>query len=356
MSDYLEIDFLPVGDKSSGDAILIRYCIDNVITINSIDGGYSDTADTVSDHMVRYYGTKSIQNLVITHPDRDHASGAKKIIENLDVANVWMNRPWLYAAELINRFSKFSNVDNLEKRLREIYPFLNAVESAALERGIPIHDAFQGTEISNFTVLAPTKKRFLDLIVESEKSPQSVKVATASASDKLLEVIYKLKDAMWGTETFSGDETAAENEMSIIQYANICNSKVLLTGDAGRRGLQEAIEYAPNIGLVLPGIDKFQVPHHGSRRNVNSEILDSILGKKFDNVQSESSKNFSAIISAAKNDPDHPKNVVVRAMWHRGGNVVSTNGVTINSSAGDAPQREGWGPAPSIPYPAQEEE
>jgi beta-lactamase superfamily II metal-dependent hydrolase len=323
---------------------------------NAIDGGYSDTIDTVKNHMGNYYGTKSIQNLVITHPDRDHASGAKNIIENCDVARVWMNRPWLYASELLDRFSKFSNVENLEQRLREIYPFLSAAESAAIEKGIPIYDAFQGTLISDFTVLAPSKSRFLDLIVESEKSPQSAKVAKAGRSDSFLEKIYNLKDALWGTETFSNQETASENEMSIIQYANICNSKVLLTGDAGRGSLQEAINYAPNVGLDLPGIDKFQVPHHGSRRNVSSDILDAILGSKFEGIQSESAKKFSAIISAAKNDSDHPKKAVIRAMWHRGGAVVATNGESVRSSAGAAPDRDGWKPVASIPYPDQEEE
>jgi beta-lactamase superfamily II metal-dependent hydrolase len=286
---------------------------------NAIDGGYSDTIDTVKNHMGNYYGTKSIQNLVITHPDRDHASGAKNIIENCDVARVWMNRPWLYASELLDRFSKFSNVENLEQRLREIYPFLSAAES-------------------------------------SEKSPQSAKVAKAGRSDSFLEKIYNLKDALWGTETFSNQETASENEMSIIQYANICNSKVLLTGDAGRGSLQEAINYAPNVGLDLPGIDKFQVPHHGSRRNVSSDILDAILGSKFEGIQSESAKKFSAIISAAKNDSDHPKKAVIRAMWHRGGAVVATNGESVRSSAGAAPDRDGWKPVASIPYPDQEEE
>jgi hypothetical protein len=46
------------------------------------------------------------------------------------------------------------------------------------------------------------------------------------------------------------------------------------------RALTEAADYAPHIGLTLPRIDRFQVPHHGSRRNVSTEILDRWLGER----------------------------------------------------------------------------
>ena len=66
--------------------------------------------------------------------------------------------------------------------------------------------------------------------------------------------------------------------MSVIQYANLCSKKILLTADAGCRALAEAAVYAPTVGLSLPGIDRFQVPHHGSRRNLSTDILDLWLG------------------------------------------------------------------------------
>ena len=65
--------------------------------------------------------------------------------------------------------------------------------------------------------------------------------------------------------------------MSVIQYANLCSEKILLTADAGRDALTEAADYAPWAGLILPGINRFQVPHHGSRRNLSTEILNRWL-------------------------------------------------------------------------------
>ena len=68
--------------------------------------------------------------------------------------------------------------------------------------------------------------------------------------------------------------------MSVVQYATLCDEKILLAGDAGREGLSEAADSAPFIGLRLPGIDRFHVPHHGSRRNVSTEVLDRWLGPR----------------------------------------------------------------------------
>ena len=49
-------------------------------------------------------------------------------------------------------------------------------------------------------------------------------------------------------EVFSPNETSAENEMSIVQYANICGQRVVLTADAGRAALAEAADYTPYEG------------------------------------------------------------------------------------------------------------
>jgi len=155
----------------------------------------------------------------------------------------------------------------------------------------------------------------------------------------------------WGDEIFPDDDTSPENNMSVVQFANLCGENILLTGDAGRATLSEAIEYSPVAGLTLPGIDKIQVPHHGSRHNVSSELLDDLLGPKLDSPQ----KNFTSVISAAKEDKDHPKKSVIRAFIHRGGKVVTTEGSNIRTGH-NAPPREGWTSVESIPYPEEQEE
>lgn len=143
--------------------------------------------------------------------------------------------------------------------------------------------------------------------------------------------------------------------MSVVQYAYLVGERILLTGDAGRRALEHVIQYAPYVGLALPGIDRFQVPHHGSRRNVSTELLDAILGKRYENQDDTPDHKFSALISSALADEDHPRKSVERAMRHRGGYVVATEGQNIRSSK-NAPSRPGWSSIAPRPYPSEQEE
>lgn len=365
MTDFFEIDFLEVGTKRSGDAIVARYRQAGTTTIHVTDGGYQDTGPVLAAHIRKYYNNPLyIDHVVVTHPDGDHASGICTILDEFTIGALWMLRPWQYANELIPRFSRFTSVENLKRRLHEIYPFISAVEERALKKGIPIFEPFQGTTIGAFSVLAPTKARYLDLVVESDKTPDSVAkanedrlLALGGLAAEILRKSINLIRAGWGAETFPPEETSAENDMSVVQYARLCDNKILLTGDAGRGGLTEAADFGESIGLILPGIDRFQVPHHGSRRNVSSELLDRWLGEKLAKPLPEGEARFTAIVSASQDDPDHPRKAVVRALVHRGARVVSTDdGRGTKRTSYNAPEREGWTAAKPLPYPEDQEE
>lgn len=357
MADFFEIDFLDVESKKSGDAIPIRYEIGGQTRIHVTDGGFQDTGDMVIEHINKYYGTPTrLDAVVVSHPDGDHAGGLRKMFDEYDIGELWMLRPWLYADELIDRFSRFTSVENLIKRLKELYPNLVALEELAEDHDVPIYEPFQGAAIGAFTVMAPTKARYLDLVVESDKTPEATKEAEASllrAAGALVEKVVTFIRAVWGQETFPEEDTGAENNMSVVQYANLCGNRVLLTADAGRAALDEAADYAPYVGLSLPGIDRIQVPHHGSRHNVSTELLDRWLGPRLA-APSDPAK-FTAVLSAAKKDKDHPRKSVVRAFIHRGGNVITTEGGSKRTGH-NAPDRDGWVPAEPVPYPEEEEE
>jgi len=363
MANFFEVDFLNVESDKSGDAITIRYEIDGNRYIHVVDAGFQATGESVACHIRKYYGNPNyIDHVVVTHPDGDHAGGLRTILEEFEVGQLWMLRPWDYAEEIVDRFVNFSSVDNLRKRLREIYPNLAALEEIALEKGIPINEPFQGVDIGAFKVLAPSRSRYLDTIIESERTPESIeeaKQSSFSAIGQAIETVAKkavsFLRSLWGDEVFSPDETSAENEMSVVQYAIICDESILLTGDAGRSALTEAADYAESIGIVLPGVDRFQVPHHGSRRNVSTEVLNRWLGEPLTAKPEHGQTKFTAIISSAKKDEHHPRKAVVRAMWHRGALVATTEGNSVRSSK-NAPVRTGWGPVTPADYPEDQEE
>src|SRR5436305_9647824 len=93
--------------------------------------------------------------------------------------------------------------------------------------------------------------------------------------------------------------------MSVIKYMTLC-------GDA------------PLVGLSLPEIDKFQAPHHGGRRNLSTEILDRWVGPRLAQPVPEGQEHFTAAISSAKEDIQHPRKAVLRALRHRGAFILTT--------------------------------
>lgn len=362
MNDFFEIDFLDVEAAKSGDAITLRYCKNGMQNIHVVDGGFKGpengegTGDKVIQHIKKYYGASKINRVVVTHPDGDHAGGLRKVLEEFEVDELWMLRPWDYADELIERFARLSSIERLEDRLKECYPNIAALEEIANRKGIPIREPFQGAKIGEFTVLAPTKGRYLDLIEESEKTPE-VKAEQESLTGFSLafESVKNFIRAVWGDENLSNKPTSAENNMSVVQYAELNNQKIMLTGDAGREALEEAKNYlVNNLYVSLPGIDYFQVPHHGSRRNISSALLDEICGEILPFSQKGVYK-FTAVISSAKEDKDHPRKAVLRALMHRGAKVITTEGKTIRCSR-EAPKRDGWVPTTPEAYPEDQED
>ena len=330
MNDFYEIDFVKAGENKSGDAIALRYSKqgESTMFIHIVDGGYTDDGQKLVDHINHSYDNpERIDNVVLTHPDGDHAAGLETILEAFEVGTLWMNRPWNHVADLLPRFEYDYTEKGLAQRLKKDFPHTASLEKIAEENEIEIRDAFQGEAIGEFVVLSPSLSLYLDLIIESEKTPEPER--EASLAGKIYEAVREAVEyvaSFWGAENLKGNTegTSAENEMSIVQYINLNNEKILLTGDAGVRALEEAYNYAVQIGVQLPGINKFQVPHHGSRRNLSTEILNIWLREKLLIKPSSEQKTFTAMISAHENDPDHPKKAVVRALWHRGAHVAST--------------------------------
>lgn len=364
MADFYELDFLEVHTKKSGDAIAIRYKRWEETTIHVVDAGYAATGDALVAHINKHYDSPDkIDHVVVTHPDQDHAEGIIKILENFEVGTLWMNRPWLHAADLIHYFPTCNSISHLESRLHRLYPYLDDIEALALKKKIDINDTFQGAQIGAFTVLAPSRQRYVDLVANSNRTPEVIEEARGInwlGFDALMEVAKKALAYIqmeWGEEKFSSEATSNENEMSVVQFAELNGAKIVLTADAGRDGLDEAADYAPLAGLALPGVNRFQVPHHGSRRNVSTELLDRWLGERLAEPPEEGKGNFTAIISAAREDPDHPRKATVRALRHRGAKVLSTgDGKGTKRIYKAAPAREGWTTANALPYPEDQED
>lgn len=340
-----EVDFLPVGD-SFGDAIVIRYGDDTAgYYLHVVDGGRTDTAQTIIQHIDTYYPNYFINHMVVSHADNDHACGLIGVLERFDVKHLWMNRPWLYASEVIQHFHGNFTLQGLIDDIKERHSYLVELEKLALQKGTQIHEVFQGAQIGRFTVLAPSRQRYVELIPDFEKTPTSYKEDAAPKQFGLLKALMEAAktwlDEKWDIETLADNPqppTSASNESCVVQYAELeSGSRVLLTADVGPVGLTEAADYAAALRLQTPNF--VQMPHHGSRHNVTPAVLDRWLGPR----KPEGTHVGTSFCSIGANKPDYPRGQVKNAFIRRGYKVYATRTKWLSHYAGNG--HSGMSPA-----------
>jgi len=399
-----EIDFLAVGDGSrSGDAIALRYGNlfgrrdEQVVVI--IDGGDCDAGERLVSHVRTYYKAKDVNYVISTHPDCDHVSGLKVVVEQLKVGTLLMHRPWDHAHEIRQTFrdSRFTPT-GLASKLEKALAAASDLEDAARSRSIPIYEPFAGTRTPDgrLLILGPTKDYYQSLVCKFDRTPAAAKLPDSWIADALrnysrtgaasniftsassgttgLASLFgtartasstpslglfagvarerdNLVSAYLGTteaprsvigtalmDSLRGaNDTSAQNNSSAILLLSVDGQRVLFTGDAGVGALTAAASYAASVGLSLTGLDGWQVPHHGSRHNVNSAVLDLIGGP------------FAFISAAVAGKPDHPSSNVTNALIRRGTQVFGTCGLNLWHRR-DAPERSGYKAADPVPF------
>lgn len=326
--DY-EIDFLPVGE-GSGDAIVVRYGeAGHGGYLHIIDGGHTETAQTINDHLNKYYPGYPIDHMVLSHADNDHACGLIGVMENFKVSHLWMNRPWLYAEQILEHFHGNFSLQGLIDDIKQRHSYLVKLEELALQQGTVIHEVFQGDRIGAFTVLAPTRERYIESIPDFGKTPDRYSAEAADVqSTGLLRTLFEAAKKVfenWDIETLADNSTtSASNESCVVQYATLGDNGVLLTADVGPIGLAEARSYADQLGLGKPGF--VQIPHHGSRHNVTPTVLDAWLGPK----QPQGTEVGIAFCSVGSNKHEYPRAQVTNAFMRRGFAVYATRKTWIS--------------------------
>lgn len=356
-----EVDFLPVGNGGrSGDAIAIRYGIPGEYKVLVYDGGTKESGQALVNHIQQYYDTDFVDQVVNSHPDSDHASGLSVVLEELNVGELWMHRPWSHCREILHDFKDQRVTENsLADRLRESMATAWSLEEIASRRNVPIREPFSGSQLGEFIVLSPDHASYHQLIPGFAKSPEQ-KAEELAAMSKLDRVMEYLKEeakkkaaqvrrwisAKWDDENLHEDvETSNENESSVILYG--MQHRILLTGDAGIKALRAALTYAASQGIDLQECSVIQIPHHGSRHNVSPSILDDLVGKPLPEDNFEETK--MAMVSAAKESETHPRSMVVNGFVRRGAKVIATKGVSISVYL-NMPAKRGWSDAKKMEF------
>ncbi len=367
-----EIEFLPVGTGSKpGDAIVVRYGDVNFWELLVIDGGTLDSGKELVVHLKTTFGFNVVvTHALVTHPDTDHASGMREILEGLPVENLWVNLPWNFAAEARPYFAnKNWTEQGLANELRKEYDILDELVKMAVKKKIPIRQPFAGSIIGPFQVISPYRVIYPFLIPQFDRTPEPDQAAIESDGIRiekqqaglitglLGKAVAKIQN--WIPETWEnerlkdGGVTSASNESSVVLYGDFGQGRrILLTGDTGFMGLTMATNYAKKNGLPMQDFMFVQIPHHGSRRNVGPSILNTILGPiKPKGTQSHS----TAYVSAPIDDDMHPRKIVLNAFIRRGYKVFATQGKNILFSGG-FPTRPGYTSLSPLSFASQVED
>lgn len=357
--DGWEIDLLPVSEsKKSGDCILLRfgklYQGKNQQKVIIIDGGYADTAQTVKEHLKKYYkceqnGKLIIDLMILSHPDNDHISGLVKLMEDdeVEVGVLLLNAPWHTMDRSWFKDGRITD-DSLERSLKEVFDKLAVLIKTAESKGTTVKYAtdYLGTCTfgnANLHILGPDEEFYNLCIANSEKTKDKADDVPDITETKTFSSDTEEKYIKGRIEWADEDSTTAINESSIVFMFEYNNVKILFTGDAGRCALPKAFEYAKNEGIDISDATIIKMPHHGSRHNFHPDIFEVF-----------SRENQTCYISCTQGEEGtHPSKRLVNQLLEMGFKVLMTAGSTLHRGH-NAPDR-GWKSASTLnPYPTIE--
>ena len=343
-----EVDFHPVGDgEKGGDAITIQYgklnsCNEFVEKkVIVIDGGTLASGKKIVEHIKAFYKTTKVDLVVNTHPDNDHCSGLRVVINELLVKEIWMHQPWISSNDFLELFKDGRiTCNSLKERLKDALNVVSEIEGLARSKNIKLKEPFAGLTFDDgvITILGPTKNFYKELLPAFRSTPEPVNESFSANIFSMGKDIIQMEDETMEVETLDASgQTSPENNSSVISLFSYAENKFLFTGDAGIPALQQAIYFASKKQIALDNLSCLQVPHHGSKRNICPDILNSIKAKR-------------AYISCPKQgDPKHPSKKVTNALNRRGVSVLQTKG-KILCNRFNTQMREGYASATLIPF------
>lgn len=290
-SKYL-IRFFKVGENcKSGDAILIELYDDkDKPHLILIDGGYQETGDKIAAYLTERFGCNpTIDYMINTHPDRDHISGLVSLLssEKVKVKNLIINRPWI-DANIQKEFFKDRRItaNSLLERMKNEFSSLTELEDLALNQGVQICSPQPGKTLYNgvIQILGPSKSLYKKHLLLSDKTPESIFDSDWNkpfVRKSYSEEIYTANSGpiLW----FDDEDTSSMNQTSIILSVKLNDIHFLLTGDAGKEAVNAALDFYEEQSWLNSAKDftHLQLPHHGSRKNIDPAILNRIQARTY---------------------------------------------------------------------------
>jgi beta-lactamase superfamily II metal-dependent hydrolase len=331
MYDGLEVDVLSLGNA---DSILVTFWQGFLCTRVLIDGGCKASAPTVRAFLAGLRVTH-IDHVVSTHPHDDHVCGLVELIADpsLPFGRAWIHCPRLHVnINSVNLAVTKTEAKEEAKRIRESMQMADTLLRVVQARRIPIEEPFQGKTIGFLTVCGPSVGYYEELLAqfadpEKIRTLESQRRFQSDAEQRLEAAALLCQMPSVPKVLLDCPQTCPENNSSVILATFYNQCKYVFTADAGAQALANALAV-----YDLSNCNWFQIPHHGSRRNITASLIEYFRPR-------------FAYVSASGDGAKHPRRAVVETFKKTGAQVFSTHypdGCHLRHVHGVAPSRLGY--------------
>lgn len=300
---FYEIDVLDLGNA---DAKIISLNDNGARQTIVIDGGNPGDGEKVVQHLNKYHRVDHIDLVICTHPDKDHIGGLPEIISSIKTNRVWIHDPLQHIEPLFFRLLLAgAKAQNKAQKIVESFEATLNFISIVDRLGIPRVEPFDGLEYGPLIVVGPTVEYYSGLISGFRNIDALVadELKDYNPLQDLLESLTEENNTNCVLD--EKNDTSNENNSSVIILGIIDEKKFLFTGDAGVQALTSASER-----YHLDNIHWLDVPHHGSKHNLSTTLLD-YFRPQVSSISADGSRK-------------HPSRAVINAL-KKYGNVYSTH-------------------------------
>jgi beta-lactamase superfamily II metal-dependent hydrolase len=301
----LEIDMISLGNA---DSLLVSKWNNGVVQRILLDAGNKSDTAKVTDFL-KARGVTKLDHVVVTHPHDDHAGGMIDLVNNREftIGKLWMHQPQKHISrQTIENALNQLGQSKIKKIINESLKTQSEIETACLQARIEIEEPFRDSYIGFLFVCGPTKDYYESLLQKFTDLKELHEFDTQIANYEQHLMIESIFDQTDSNDELGGAPVTPENNSATILFTKHAEQKFLFTSDAGPDALQQVVDK-----YNLTGLEWMQIPHHGSRRNLNETLIKTFSPK-------------TAFVSA-DGTKKHPRRAVVNAFKKVGSKVFSTH-------------------------------
>lgn len=305
VSNY-EVNYLNVQDA---DAIIIRYEDDLGSFIVLVDAGNVSDSEMIKKYIFDRWRTYIIDLAICTHPDSDHKGGFFGLLQD---PNMYIKEFWLIspadakencADNRYNCFLRPSSSMCFDHPTDESVPNLITLANKHCGKVLNVYAGHKHSTLP-IVVVGPTKEFYRPVAEKILENYQDKRELDEEKYSDEGEFLMEQAKSSIDNEPDDDSPTNAGSLILLFQPTGH-NSKFLLLGDANRLAIMDAMSNFKGLSG-----SNIKVPHHGSKHNLTSQIIDDLAPT-------------CAIISA-KGTRKHPSRGVVHCL-SKHCNVYSTH-------------------------------